>query len=88
MRTLLLAVTAGLLTAQFLGMVVLAPPALAQDIGNADYLAIQRGRQIAEDCFLNKRPDMYGYYLQCVLEASQKISDAYVRLGLSFFVSC
>ena len=58
--------------------------ASAQDIRQVDYFAIKRGAQIANFCGSNF-PDSMTHVRQCILDASEKITDNSVRLGFTFY---
>src|SRR5205085_10687889 len=64
---------------------IILMPAAAQDIERVDHFAIQRGKQIAEACFHNRRPGMLSDYLECTQAAIHQISDNLVLIGLLYY---
>src|SRR6266513_1663292 len=60
-----------------------APITVGQGIGIVDYSAVQRGNEIAATCHANGRTNIFNY-TECVIGASARISNNYVRLGFTF----
>jgi hypothetical protein len=56
---------------------------LSQEIETADYAAVQRGSDIAAQCYVKGRTNIF-QYTECVTTASEKISNHYERLGFTF----
>jgi hypothetical protein len=55
----------------------------AQEIETANYTAVQRGNEIAAECHVKGRTDIF-HYTECVTTASAKIYNHYERLGFTF----
>jgi hypothetical protein len=56
---------------------------LPQEIETTDYVAVQRGSEIAAQCLIKGRTNIF-QYTECVTTASDKISNHYERLGFTF----
>jgi hypothetical protein len=56
---------------------------LSQEIETVDYAAVQRGSEIAAECHVKGRANIF-HYTECVTTASVKISNQYERLGFTF----